>query len=166
MALQADGYQGVADVSRQRRSTYAAMARRLAGVRAEASAAGLAWADVVVVECASNTVDTGALATWELLDREQRPSAVVAFSDQLAIGALLTARELGIAVPRGLSVVGFDDAPPAAAADPPLTTVAQPLHERGRVAGALVRDLLQGRQVRAPAPFPTELVVRGSTARA
>ncbi|GAA2729296.1 LacI family DNA-binding transcriptional regulator [Cellulomonas aerilata] len=165
MALQADGRQGVADPARQRRATYAAMARRLAGVRAEVSACGLDWSDVVVIECATNTVDTGALATWELLDRAERPSAVVAFSDQLAIGALLTARELGIAVPHDLSVVGFDDTPPAAAADPPLTTVSQPLHERGRAAGVLVRELVQGLEVQAPAPFPVELVVRGSTAR-
>ena len=166
MALQADGYQGVADTARQRRATYTTMDRRLAGVRRETTAAGLSWEDVVVVECATNTVDTGALATWELLDRPERPGAVVAFSDQLATGALLAARELGIAVPADLSVVGFDDSPPAATADPPLTTVAQPLRERGRAAGALVCALVEGREVPTPGAFGVDLVVRESTAPA
>ncbi len=166
MALRADGYQGVADVARQEHATYSTMQSRMAGVRSEITAAGLAWADVVVVECATNTVDTGALATWELLERTGRPSAVIAFSDQLAAGALLAARELGIAVPADLSVVGFDDSPSASTSDPPLTTVAQPLRERGQAAGALVCALVQGGEVQAPELFGVELVIRASTARA
>lgn len=163
MALQPDGYQGMADAQRQRWATYVTMTRRLAGVRREIGAAGLSWEHVPVVECATNDVDTGALGTWELLDRQDPPSAVIAFSDQLAIGALRAAHELGIAVPDDLSVVGFDDAPPAATAEPPLTTVAQPLREIGETAGALVRALTQGSTVSNPPPFPVELVVRAST---
>ncbi len=164
MALQADGRQGIADGRRQARTTYEVMDRRLGGVRREVAAAGLAWTDVPVVECASNDVDTGALGTWELLDRADPPTAVVAFSDQLAVGALRAAQELGIGIPRELSVVGFDDAPPAATAQPPLTTVAQPLAERGQAAGALVRALVEGRPVAVLPPYPVELVVRASTA--
>lgn len=163
MALRPDGYQGAASGKRQARSTSEVMAARLAGVRQEVAGAGLAWAEVPVVECATNDVDTGALGTWELLDRAEPPTAVVCLSDQLALGALRAARELGVAVPAELSVVGFDDSPRAATAEPPLTTVAQPLWARGRAVGELVRALIAGEPATVPPPFPVELIVRESS---
>jgi DNA-binding LacI/PurR family transcriptional regulator len=165
-ALRPDGHQGVADARRQSWATYSVSARRLDGVRREVEAAGGHWGDVPVIECARNDLDTGALATWELLDRSERPTAIVAFSDQLALGALRAAHELGVDVPGDLSVVGFDDAPPAATAEPPLTTVAQPLRERGRLAAALALALIRGEPVTSPPLLPVELVVRQTTARA
>lgn len=164
-ALRPDGHQGVADSRRQGWATYLVSARRLDGVRTEVEAAGLPWADVPVVECARNDLDAGALATWELLDRAEPPTAVVAFSDQLALGALRAAHELAVDVPDQLSVVGFDDAPPAATAERPLTTVAQPLRERGRLAARLALALTRGEAVVSPPPLPLELVVRASTTR-
>jgi DNA-binding LacI/PurR family transcriptional regulator len=89
---------------------------------------------------------------------------VVALSDQLALGALRAAAAAGLPVPGALSVVGFDDSPAAAGAEPPLTTVAQPLLERGSEVGALVRSLLRGEEVASPPSRPVRLVVRGSTA--
>jgi len=163
-ALRPDGHQGVADAQRQRWSTYLVSARRLDGVRRTVEAAGIRWEAVPVVECARNDLDSGALATWELLDRADPPTAVVAFSDQLALGALRAAQELGVDVPGRLSVVGFDDAPPAATAQPPLTTVAQPLRERGRLAAGLALALARGESVVSPARLPLELVVRETTA--
>ncbi|MFP5346555.1 MAG: substrate-binding domain-containing protein, partial [Actinomycetes bacterium] len=79
------------------------------------------------------------------------------------IGALRAAHELGVKVPDDLSVVGFDDAPPAATAQPPLTTVAQPLGEIGETAGRLVRAMVDGETAASPRRFPVELVVREST---
>jgi DNA-binding LacI/PurR family transcriptional regulator len=67
-------------------------------------------------------------------------------------------------VPEQLSVVGFDDSPAARAAEPALTTVAQPLRERGQAVGSLVRALLAGEDVARPARHPVQLVVRESTA--
>jgi len=163
-ALRPDGHQGAAGADRQRWSTYEVSAGRLAGVRSTAEAAGLAWEDVVVVECARNDLDTGALAAYQLLDAHDPPTAVVAFSDQLAIGALRAAVELGVQVPTQLSVVGFDDAPPAATAQPPLTTVAQPLRERGRAAAEMALSLSRGELVEPVRRLPVELVVRESTA--
>ena len=164
MPLRPDGYQGLVDASRQRFATYRVMADRLAAVASTLATAGIAWEDVLVVECAVNDVDTGALGTYQLLDRLSPPTAVIALSDQLALGALRAGPEMGWSVPENLSVVGFDDSPVAATAIPPLTTVAQPLRERGRAAGALVRALLRGEPVTAPEPFPVALVVRDSTA--
>jgi DNA-binding LacI/PurR family transcriptional regulator len=89
-------------------------------------------------------------------------------SDVLALGALQAAAELGIAVPEELSLVGFDDSPAAALATPPLTTVAQPHEEKGRLAAEwLVRAIERGQTLRSRrrrAILPTELVVRESTA--
>jgi DNA-binding LacI/PurR family transcriptional regulator len=63
-----------------------------------------------------------------------------------------------------LSIVGFDDTPAGALADPPLTTVHQPLQERGRAVGQRMRELLAGEIPAVTPPFPTELIVRATTA--
>ena len=88
-------------------------------------------------------------------------------NEQLALGALHAARALGLAVPAQLSVTGFDDIPAAATADPPLTTIRQPLRERGQAIGTLIAALIAG-VAAGPLPpvteFGTELVVRASTA--
>jgi DNA-binding LacI/PurR family transcriptional regulator len=81
-------------------------------------------------------------------------------SDRLAAGALQAAAQVGLSVPRDLSVVGFDDAPLAAQLVPPLTTVRQPLTEKGRLAAELLfRPRERDRWV-----LPVELVRRGTTA--
>ena len=98
-----------------------------------------------------------------LLTAPGAPTAVFACSDQLALGVLRAARGAGLRVPGDLSVVGFDDSPSAGSADPPLTTVGQPLRERGQAVGALVRALLRGEEVSSPAVHPVQLVLRGST---
>lgn len=161
--LQPDGYQGLADGKRQQRARYEVMSSRLAGVRAAVTDAGGDPALLPVVECAANDVDTGALGAWELLDLSEPPSGIVALSDQLAIGALRAAQELGVRVPTALSVVGFDDTPAAATAIPPLTTIAQPLRRRGEAAGALVRRLLAGKPAGRRPRVTLELVEREST---
>lgn len=162
--LRPDGYQGLVGAERERFATYDVMRTRLAAVRGALAAAGVTGKVVTVVECAANDVDTGALGTYQLLELDDPPTAVLAMSDQLALGALRAAAEMGVAVPGDLSVVGFDDAPAASTSFPPLTTVAQPLRERGRVAGALVRAALGGAEMVEPPLMPTSLVVRGSTA--
>jgi DNA-binding LacI/PurR family transcriptional regulator len=89
---------------------------------------------------------------------------VLALSDPLALGVLRAAHAAGLDVPGALSVTGFDDSPAAAAAEPALTTVAQPLLERGAAVGDLVLGLLRGEPVASPPPAPVRLVVRASTA--
>jgi DNA-binding LacI/PurR family transcriptional regulator len=81
--------------------------------------------------------------------------------DVLAGGVYLAARERGVRIPEDLSVVGFDDLPAAAGAG--LTTVRQPLADKGRLAARLLLDLLTGAPARR-VELPTALVVRGSTA--
>lgn len=96
----------------------------------------------------------------------RRATAVFAFSDWMAWGVLAAAAEANLAVPRDLSLIGFDDALVAEAATPPLTTVRQPLRRLGETAVDLLSELLGDQPVtsyhRKVAP---EVVVRASTAR-
>jgi DNA-binding LacI/PurR family transcriptional regulator len=163
MPLRADRREGPADLTRQRAARYQVIARRLAGAAATVTDAGLDWSRIPVWECPANDPDAGARGAAALLGAAVRPTAVVAFSDQLALGALRTATGAGLSVPGQLSIVGFDDSPTARSTVPPLTTVAQPLRDRGRAVGALVRALLAGEPVTSPEPYEVRLVVRGST---
>jgi DNA-binding LacI/PurR family transcriptional regulator len=135
---------------------------RLAGWRAGLEAAGIDWGTVPVVGGPGKIRGTGRTAGGRLLDRADRPTAIIALSDLLAIGVLDAAAERGISVPAELSVAGFDDVPEAAAATPPLTTIRQPHRSKGSEA---VRLLLEGPGAESVL-LPTELVVRASTAPA
>jgi len=73
------------------------------------------------------------------------------------------ARQAGVAVPRQVSVVGFDDIADASRATPPLTTVAQSLFEQGVQSARLVLASIEGRPVKSPR-IAAELVIRASTA--
>lgn len=75
---------------------------------------------------------SGATAMRELLDREPELDAVFAASDSMAAGALHVLRQSGRRIPDDVAVVGFDDSPVALEADPPLTSVRQPLDDMGR----------------------------------
>jgi DNA-binding LacI/PurR family transcriptional regulator len=103
-----------------------------------------------------------------LLDRPDRPTAVLCFSDAVALGVVDTARDLGLSVPEDLSVVGFDDSPAARQFRPALTTVRQDVEEKGRAAAAALIAAMRAVADGQPVPagrllIPTELVVRDST---
>lgn len=133
---------------------------RLAGYRQAMAEAGLDPQSLRVVEEPENDPAAAEAMALRLLKRRARPTAILAMSDVLAIGVLRAAQRLGLAVPDELSVVGFDDIPLAVDLTPPLTTVRQPLIEKGRVAAAILLATAEP----PAAPLPTELVVRGSTA--
>ena len=93
------------------------------------------------------------------------PTAIFAFNDPLAIGAMRAARMRGIRVPEQLSIVGFDDTFEASIVTPALTTVRQPLAEMGRMAVNLLIRLLQNERIEAlHVELATKLTVRESTA--
>lgn len=89
-------------------------------------------------------------------------TAVFCYNDTLAVGALLACRELGIAVPKQLSVMGFDDVELAQYVTPPLTTMHQPKLRLGELAMHMLLDLVEGKPVHNQV-LSTELVVRAST---
>jgi DNA-binding LacI/PurR family transcriptional regulator len=114
---------------------------------------------------APTTIAGGQQAFHAAWDAGQRPTAVLAMSDVAAIGVLHAARELRLRVPDEVSVVGFDDIDLARYTDPPLTTVHQPIQEKGSEA---VRLLFKGvARVDTGRPehcrLETRLIVRAST---
>jgi DNA-binding LacI/PurR family transcriptional regulator len=109
-------------------------------------------------------------AVRELLARPDRPTAVLCLTDVIARDVVGAAQEQGLDVPGDLSVVGFDDNPLAARTHPQLTTVAQDVDLKGRVAARALRQALHGSaagsQVPPDRPLAVRLVVRESTAAA
>lgn len=111
-----------------------------------------------VVQAGSNTREAGRRAAAPALDVQDRPTAVVALSDVLAFGVLDAARERGLVPGQDLSICGFDDLPEADFLG--LTTLHQPIAEKGRLAGRLAMDPDHPqRQI----SLPVQLVVRAST---
>jgi LacI family transcriptional regulator len=103
-----------------------------------------------------------------LLSAAERPTAVFASNDDMALGVLVTAMKLDVAVPEQLSIAGFDDAPTARAAWPPLSTIRQPKSEMAASAVDILvdpgyRSSMTDAQFRRLLPY--ELIVRGSTAK-
>jgi LacI family transcriptional regulator len=93
----------------------------------------------------------------------QEPDAVFVASDSMALGALRALREDGKRVPEEVAVVGFDDMPQAAIADPPLTTIRQPIQRAGIMALEMLIDILEnGMEPARRIILPTELVIRAS----
>jgi DNA-binding LacI/PurR family transcriptional regulator len=128
---------------------------------------GLGDIEPELVVCRPNSHEAAEEAGRALLHRDpaDRPTALLCMSDAIALGCRRVAAALDIDVPRQLSIVGFDDSPVALLSDPPLTTVAQPMAEKGRVATERSLAAAAGRK-RLPRRtiMPTELVVRGTTA--
>jgi DNA-binding LacI/PurR family transcriptional regulator len=153
---------GRASLTRQRAITFATTAARLRGYRCAVEAAGLPWSSVPVIEAVETSEENGYKAARSLL--RGRPTAILAMTDQLALGALRAAADRKLAVPRDLSVVGFDDVP-SARLHPGLTTVSQPHREKGRRAAEQLLEILA--QPATPvrhSSFPTELRIRETTA--
>jgi DNA-binding LacI/PurR family transcriptional regulator len=113
---------------------------------------------VVIVSGGHNSIESGASATGWLIDRDELPTAVVGLSDVLALGALQALASRGLATPGDVSVCGFDDIAAAKAVD--LTTVHQPIRDKGQHVGRLLIDPeSRPRQVL----LPIRLVPRATT---
>ncbi|RPF27757.1 LacI family DNA-binding transcriptional regulator [Georgenia muralis] len=137
---------------------------REAGYRTALERAGLD-VDPELIRVGGYRSDDAEQPARELLTLSRRPSAIFAANDLSAIRTMEVAGELGLSVPGDVSVVGFDNVPESALAQPPLTTVNQPMQAMGRAALGLLIDLLDGKERDAHVQLPTELVVRGSTRR-
>jgi LacI family transcriptional regulator len=137
---------------------------RLAGFHAALATAGIRL-DPELVVYSDWRIPRGTEAARELLSLPDPPTAIFGFNDNVAIGALHAARELGLSVPADLSVVGFDDTEQAVIVTPRLTSVSQPLAELGRMGVSLLIRILEGQRLDAlRIELATRLVVRESTA--
>ena len=162
--LRRDGSTGFADLERQESALYQVSKARLEGYAEALSKASIPWSDVPVFECQGSSQSLGQKAARALFSLPTRPTAILATSDRLGIGVLEAAREMGLSVPKDVSVVGFDNTPEAARSDPPLTTVAQDQLGKGHLAAQLLLARLRGEQPENPEPIKTWLVVRDSSA--
>jgi LacI family transcriptional regulator len=143
---------------------WASTEERRQGYHAALASAGIA-PDRRLTETGDWQIESGRGAAARLLDLEEPPTALFAFNDEMAIGAIQAARERGLRIPDDLSVVGFDDVERAFLMTPQLTTVRQPLGEMGRMAVNLLFRLLDKQRIDAlRIVLATHLVKRESTA--
>jgi DNA-binding LacI/PurR family transcriptional regulator len=120
---------------------------------------------VITVPLGVSSPEIGYPATYQLLARKEPFTAIVAFNDLAAIGAMCAVREHGLRVPEDISVLGFDDIKSAAFQNPSLTTIRQPLHRVGRTAAlTLLRRITHRDAPEEPSILILpELIIRQST---
>lgn len=135
---------------------------RLAGFRLAMADAGLRVEEPLVVE-GDFSFESGRSAGAELLDRQQRPTAIIASNDDMAAGVMAAAHDRGVVIPDALAVCGFDDTPLATMLWPPLTTMHQPIREMAHSGTRMLLQRLEGGRPTPPDDLHYELVVRAST---
>jgi LacI family transcriptional regulator len=106
-------------------------------------AAGL---PIHVMHESATTLDAGLAASRKLFARKDRPAAVYAVNDAMAMGVIRAAGEAGLKVPGDLAVAGFDDVSIAASTDPPLTTVRVDKEIMGELAARRLLELVENKQ--------------------
>jgi LacI family transcriptional regulator len=142
--------------------THASSEQRMKGYAMAFEAAGLPLRPDLVEQGMFTRV-TGHAAALRLFDRAQKPTAILAQNDDMAVGALMAARECGLSVPDHLSIVGFDDSEVSSTTWPPITTVRQPVFEMAVSAADMVLAQLNGGEVVMSRQHPHRLIVRGSS---
>ncbi|MEL7042277.1 MAG: LacI family DNA-binding transcriptional regulator [Pseudomonadota bacterium] len=135
---------------------------RLAGFLAGLEEFGLKLDEALTIE-AGYTFDSGARAANQLLTLANRPTAIFAGNDEMAIGIYTSARKLGLSIPDDLSIIGFDDTPMASRIAPALTTVRLPIRDMGAEAAMALMRLIKGVEVIENKSFLPEIIVREST---
>ena len=109
---------------------------------------------------------SGLNAALRLLSQDDRPTAIFAQNDDMAAGVIAAAHDQGIAVPRELSVVGFDDSAIATVVYPRLTTIHQPVRDMAKAAADTLIAILEEKPFEAAIDHPFQLIVRESAAPA
>ncbi|WP_343528929.1 LacI family DNA-binding transcriptional regulator [Sphingomonas sp.] len=136
-----------------RRDAFIAAVISLGGQTADVQVVNEPWQGSLMI--------TGRSAGATLLDSPRPPTAIFTFNDELAVGVMTYARELGLDVPGDLAVAGFDDSDAAMFTWPPLTTIRQPI----AVMGERAVEVLAAPAATSRIDCSVELIVRGSTQR-
>lgn len=140
-----------------------AMNERLRGVENVLAEYGLRL-DPTLLTYGDFTIESGYVAGAILLERPDRPTAIFAMNDRMAVGAMRKAREYELNIPTDLSLIGFDDVPLTVLVEPALTTIRQPAVETGRTAAQKLFDLINEPTASfEPIVLPVELIIRSST---
>lgn len=139
LPLRLDGREGPVDGGRLGGTTFSDARRRLLGARD-------VLGPVPATEVPENSIEAGRRAGRALLTGADRPTAVMAQSDLLAVGVVQAAADLGLRVPDDVSVTGYDGIETPWLPEAELTTVVQPAQEKGRAAGRMVAEVLAGRR--------------------
>jgi DNA-binding LacI/PurR family transcriptional regulator len=136
--------------------------KRLAGFQAALKDHGIPHPPGMIIEKEPALID-GKEAMTRLMSMPHRPTAVLAASDTLAVGAMAAARDMGLAIPQDVSIAGFDDIDIAAYCNPPLTTVRVPAYEIGRVAVKVILHMVRTGNLDAQQYcLDTSLIIRKS----
>ena len=120
--------------------------RKLAGYKRALEEAGIAFDDVLVAE-GDYSYDSGIEALAHLLEQSDKPTAVIAATDEMALGVIHGAQDRGVSIPEDLEVIGFDNTRLSLMVRPQLTTVVQPTYDIGAVAMRLLTKLMNNEQV-------------------
>ncbi|MFZ7822327.1 LacI family DNA-binding transcriptional regulator [Priestia sp. 40] len=104
-------------------------------------------------------------AACELLNRYKEVTAIFCASDLMALGALKACKELGLDVPKDISIVGYDNIVLASYSSPNLTTVGQEVYQIGYEAADLLIEMLEGKETNMERYLDTKLIIRESTAK-
>ena len=143
-------------------NTFRSTHERLAGFKKGLAEFGLTLDPNLTMEGAY-TFDSGVQCATTLLHKQDRPTAVFAGNDEMAVGVYVAARKAGLQIPEDLSIVGFDDTPISARIWPPMTTVRSPIRDVGRAAARRLIQVDGGSDAQPPGAFALELIVRDST---
>lgn len=135
---------------------------RYRGLSEEFARLGLECRSEWQVECGKFDLDAGHRGMARILHCKERPTAVLASSDLMALGAMAACREASVLVPDEVSILGFDDIDVAAFASPPLTTVRQNRRAIGREAAQSLIAMIDGAEPAVETRVPVELIVRDS----
>ncbi|KIL25913.1 hypothetical protein B4134_2659 [Bacillus safensis] len=120
--------------------------RKLAGYKRALEEAGIAFDDTLVAE-GDYSYDSGIESLAHLLEQSDKPTAVIAATDEMALGVIHGAQDRGVSIPEDLEVIGFDNTRLSLMVRPQLTTVVQPTYDIGAVAMRLLTKLMNKEQV-------------------
>ncbi|MFD5829584.1 LacI family DNA-binding transcriptional regulator [Lentzea sp. NPDC060358] len=161
MRLARDRNDGFVTPDRQHAAHFHVQRNRLSGLAEAFSEAGVDWSQVPVVERFDHNMASGASGAAQVLDRDPQVTALICTSDVLALGALTEAARRGLRVPHDITVTGFDGI--RAGEEAGLTTVRQPVLEKGRAAGKLLLDANERSRPRS-VNLATELIIGKTSA--
>lgn len=142
---------------------FTASEARLKGYADALEEAGITL-DPALLAAGDFTYDSGIMAVTDLLSLADRPTALVASNDEMALAALHCAGRVGLSVPADLSIISFDDTPGARLSVPALTSIRQPISEMAACAAQfLIAASRDGQTAPVDQQLPFRLIVRGST---